>query len=479
MATEKSAVFIIFGGSGDLAHRKLYPAMYSLYKTGVLKDHFAVIGTARRPWSDDYYRSTVIDSLKDFDNDEKAMEDFSKHFFYQSHDVNDSDHYIALKKLASKLDDQFDTGHNRVYYMAIAPRFFGTVAEHINSEGLKTDGYNRLVIEKPFGRSYDSALELNNSLTKTFSESEIYRMDHYLGKYMVQQLTQIRLKNKQFEKSLNKKYISNIQVTLSESLGVEDRGGYYETAGVLRDMVQNHIMQIIGAVAMDEPAKLDSESIHEVKRDVFDSLQDLTPEEVDQNFVRGQYDEDITGSKKAYRDEDNVDPKSNIETFVAGKILLDSERWENVPFYVRSGKRMPAKSSRIDIVYNDSATELGLNPNTTVTFLIEPENGSSILVNGIDYQESNQSLIKFPEKPNYFDHEREAYESLMIDILDGNKIHFTLWDELQNAWKYVDVIRNQWDNETPDFPNYMSNTMGPDAASELLERDGNSWTWDD
>ncbi len=479
MATEKSAVFIIFGGSGDLAHRKLYPAMYSLYKEGTLKDHFAVIGTARRPWSDDYYRSTVIDSLKGIDDDEKTMTEFSKHFFYQSHDVTDSEHYIALKKLASKLDDQFDTGHNRVYYMAIAPRFFGTVAEHINSEGLKTDGYNRLVIEKPFGRSYESALELNNSLTKTFSESEIYRMDHYLGKFMVQQLTHIRLKNKNFEKSLNSQYVSNIQVTLSESLGVEDRGGYYETAGVLRDMIQNHIMQIIGAVAMDEPAKLDSESIHEVKRDVFDSLKDLKPEEVDRNFVRGQYDEDITGKMKAYRDEDNVDPKSNIETFVGGKILLDNERWNNVPFYVRSGKRMPAKSSRIDIVYNDNVSELGINPNTTVTFLIEPEDGSSILVNGIDYQESNQTLIKFPEQPDYFDNEREAYESLMIDILDGNKIHFTLWDELENAWKYVDVIRQQWDNESPIFPNYMSNTIGPDAASELLEKDGNSWVWDD
>jgi glucose-6-phosphate 1-dehydrogenase len=363
--------------------------------------------------------------------------------------------------------------------MAIAPRFFGTVAEHINSEGLKTDGYNRLVIEKPFGRSYESALELNNSLTKTFSESEIYRMDHYLGKFMVQQLTHIRLKNKNFEKSLNSQYVSNIQVTLSESLGVEDRGGYYETAGVLRDMIQNHIMQIIGAVAMDEPAKLDSESIHEVKRDVFDSLKDLKPEEVDRNFVRGQYDEDITGKMKAYRDEDNVDPKSNIETFVGGKILLDNERWNNVPFYVRSGKRMPAKSSRIDIVYNDNVSELGINPNTTVTFLIEPEDGSSILVNGIDYQESNQTLIKFPEQPDYFDNEREAYESLMIDILDGNKIHFTLWDELENAWKYVDVIRQQWDNESPIFPNYMSNTIGPDAASELLEKDGNSWVWDD
>ncbi|MFD1472467.1 glucose-6-phosphate dehydrogenase [Companilactobacillus mishanensis] len=479
MAAEKKAVFIIFGGSGDLAHRKLYPALYGLYKAGILKEHFAVIGTARRAWSDNYYRGTVVTSLLDIDDDQEKMQAFAKHFFYQSHDVTDSDHYIALKKLASKLDDQFETDQNRIYYMAIAPRFFGTVAEHINSEGLKTSGYNRLVIEKPFGRSYDSACELNGSLTKTFSENEIYRMDHYLGKQMVQQLTRIRLKNKTFEKSLNNKYVSNVQVTLSESLGVEDRGGYYETAGVLRDMIQNHIMQIIGAVAMDEPAKLDSESIHEVKREVFASLKDLTPDEVDKNFVRGQYGEDITGKQKAYRDEDNVDANSDIETFVAGKVEFDSERWGGVPFYVRSGKRMPAKSSRIDIVYNDAAEEIGIRPNTTVTILIEPEDGSYILVNGIDYLESNQDIIKFPEKEDYFDHAREAYESLMIDILDGNQIHFTMWDELQNAWKYVDIIRQKWDSETPDFPNYESNTMGPDAASELLEKDGNSWVWAD
>jgi len=478
MVKERAAIFIIFGGSGDLAHRKLYPSLFRLYKSGFLKDHFAVIGTARRPWSDDYFRETVVTSLKEsFDDDEAIMKEFAQHFFYQSHDVNDSEHYIALKNLAAKLDDQFDAGHNRVYYMAIAPRFFGTVAEHINSEGLKAEGYNRLVIEKPFGRDLDSACELNGNISKAFPEDDIYRIDHYLGKEMIQAIPNIRAHNDKFEEALNNKYVSNIQVTLAEALGVEDRGGYYETAGVLRDMVQNHIMQIIGAVASDEPEATEAKVIHKNRTELFNSLKVLTPEEVDKDFVRGQYDTDELAENKAYRQEDNVAEDSQIETFTAGKIQFNSERWSGVPFYVRSGKRMPAKSSRIDIVFNEKVEELGIRPNTVVTLLIEKVDGHKVLINGIDYKDSKQDFIKLPDETKT-DKAREAYESLIIDILAGNRIHFTLWDELRSTWKYIDAIRQRWDSQTADFPNYLSGTMGPDSAEMLLERDGNSWIWD-
>ena len=478
MVKERAAIFIIFGGSGDLAHRKLYPSLFRLYKSGFLKDHFAVIGTARRPWSDDYFRETVVTSLKEsFDDDEEIMKGFSQHFFYQSHDVNDSEHYIALKNLAAKLDDQFDAGHNRVYYMAIAPRFFGTVAEHINSEGLKAEGYNRLVIEKPFGRDLDSACELNGNISKAFPEDDIYRIDHYLGKEMIQAIPNIRAHNDKFEEALNSKYVSNIQVTLAEALGVEDRGGYYETAGVLRDMVQNHIMQIIGAVASDEPEATEAKVIHKNRTELFNSLKVLTPEEVDKDFVRGQYDTDELAENKAYRQEDNVAEDSQIETFTAGKIQFNSERWSGVPFYVRSGKRMPAKSSRIDIVFNEKVEELGIRPNTVVTLLIEKVDGHKVLINGIDYKDSKQDFIKLSDETKT-DKAREAYESLIIDILAGNRIHFTLWDELRSTWKYIDAIRQRWDSQTADFPNYLSGTMGPDSAEMLLERDGNSWIWD-
>jgi len=479
MVKEKSAIFIIFGGSGDLAHRKLYPSLFRLYKSGFLKDHFAVIGTARRPWSDDYFRQTVVTSLKESfkDDAESIMEEFAQHFFYQSHDVNDSEHYIALKNLAAKLDDQFDAGNNRVYYMAIAPRFFGTVAEHINSEGLKTSGYNRLVIEKPFGRDLDSACELNGNISKAFPEDDIYRIDHYLGKEMVQEIPSIRAHNDKFEAALNNKYISNIQVTLAESLGVEDRGGYYETAGVLRDMVQNHIMQIIGAIASDEPEATKAKQIHKNRTKLFKSLKVLTPEEVDQNFVRGQYDTDELGEEKAYRQEDNVADDSQIETYTAGKLEFNCDRWSGVPFYVRSGKRMAGKSSRIDIVFNSKVTELGIRANTVVTLLIEKVNGESILINGINYKDSGQDFIKLPDEKE-INTSREAYESLIIDILSGNRVHFTLWDELRSTWEYIDAIRQRWDSQVAEFPNYVSGTMGPDSAEMLLERDGNSWIWD-
>jgi len=479
MVKEKSAIFIIFGGSGDLAHRKLYPSLFRLYKSGFLKDHFAVIGTARRPWSDDYFRQTVVTSLKESfkDDAESIMEEFAQHFFYQSHDVNDSEHYIALKNLAAKLDDQFDAGNNRVYYMAIAPRFFGTVAEHINSEGLKTSGYNRLVIEKPFGRDLDSACELNGNISKAFPEDDIYRIDHYLGKEMVQEIPSIRAHNDKFEAALNNKYISNIQVTLAESLGVEDRGGYYETAGVLRDMVQNHIMQIIGAIASDEPEATKAKQIHKNRTKLFKSLKVLTPEEVDQNFVRGQYDTDELGEEKAYRQEDNVADDSQIETYTAGKLEFNCDRWSGVPFYVRSGKRMAGKSSRIDIVFNSKVTELGIRANTVVTLLIEKVNGESILINGINYKDSGQDFIKLPDEKE-INTSREAYESLIIDILSGNRVHFTLWDELRSTWEYIDAIRQRWDSQVAEFPNYVSGTMGPDSAEMLLERDGNSLIWD-
>ncbi|WP_129045292.1 glucose-6-phosphate dehydrogenase [Companilactobacillus metriopterae] len=479
MSEEKSAVFIIFGASGDLAHRKLYPALFRLYKSGYLKDHFAVIGTARRPWTDDYFRETIEESLnneiKNINSND--ISEFVKHFFYMSHDVNDAAHYIALKELAASLDDQFETNSNRVYYMAIAPRFFGTVAEHINSEGLKTEGFNRLVIEKPFGRDYASAEELNNDISQAFTEEEIYRIDHYLGKKMVQEIANIREKNTTFEKILNNKYVSNIQVTLAESLGVEERGGYYETSGVLRDMVQNHIMQIIGSLAVDHPEiKKDSE-VHELKNELFASLKILTPETVDDNFIRGQYDTDEKGQMKAYRQEDNVDPNSNIDTYAAGKMEFAIDRWENVPFYVRSGKRLVDKSSRIDIVFNDKVTEFGIDANTVVTLYIEPSEGSNIQVNGKDYLEGDQNLIKFPEQADYFDNAREAYESLIIDILSGNKVNFTFWNELQSTWKYIDVIRQKWDSEEPDFPNYLSMTRGPALSDLLLAQDNNKWVW--
>ncbi|MFR7699163.1 MAG: glucose-6-phosphate dehydrogenase, partial [Lacticaseibacillus paracasei] len=254
MPEESRAVIIIFGGSGDLASRKLYPALFNLYRRGVLAEHFAVIGTARRPWTDDHYHEVVENAVAGDDVDRDQAKAFAQHFFYQSHDVTDADHYITLKNLAAKLDDQYVTGGNRIFYMAMAPDFFETIASHLKSEHLLTErGFNRLIIEKPFGHDYASAKELNDSLTATFDDDQIFRIDHYLGKEMIQNLLAFRFDNTIFEGVWNKDYIDNIQITLSEAVGVEERAGYYEKAGALRDMVQNHVMQVLSYLTMPKP----------------------------------------------------------------------------------------------------------------------------------------------------------------------------------------------------------------------------------
>lgn len=487
MKHEQPALFIIFGASGDLAHRKLYPALFNLYRNGYIDESFAVIGTARRDWSDDFFRDIVKDSLRKFCVDKAVIDKFIAHFYYQSHDVNDAKHYTILKKLAQKLDDKYELAGNRVYYMAISPTLFGTVAGHIKSENLITEnGFNRLVIEKPFGHDYESALQLNNEISQTFDEKQIYRIDHYLGKEMIQNIPVLRFNNPIIENIWNNKYISNIQITLAESLGVEERGGYYDGSGALRDMIQNHVMQILAQLAMDKPAEFTSSEVHKAKKNLFESLRILKPEEVKENFVRGQYGTNLTQTKNSYREESNISKDSETETFVAGKILIDTKSFSGVPFYVRSGKRLASKNTRIDIVFKELPNNIfgesyaGKVGQNILSIIVEPEQGYELILNGtkigmnlanepfkMDYKYSEKQLSEIPE----------AYERLMINILAGDQTSFTHWDELSSTWKYVDIIRQKWDDEEIEFPNYTSGTMGPDAAEKLPEKDGNKWIW--
>lgn len=344
---EQAALFTIFGGTGDLAKRKLYPSLFRLYRKGNLAEHFAVIGTARRPWSDDHYREIVRETIKDIAPTEEEAEEFSNHFYYLSHNVNDTEHYDQLKELSDQLDDKYSLKGNRIYYLAMAPQFFGTIVNHLKSQEILTStGYNRLVIEKPFGFDYDSANELNNQIRKVFPEQDIFRIDHYLGKEMIQNISVIRFANNIFESLWNNRYIENVQITFSEALGVEDRGGYYEHSGALKDMVQNHILQVVALLAMEVPTSFSNKSIREEKVKVLQAIRRYDSEEVLQNFVRGQYDAGMLDDKKfvAYHDEPNVSEDSLMETFVAGKFLIDNFRWSGVPFYVRTGKRMTEKA---------------------------------------------------------------------------------------------------------------------------------------
>lgn len=483
MPKEQCSIITIFGGSGDLARRKLYPSLYQLFRRGVLGEHFAVIGTARRPWTNEFYRDIVSGSLENEPNtNADSVQRFASHFYYQSHDVTDADHYVTLKNLSNKLDEQYGAGGNRLFYMAMAPRFFGTIASHIRSEKLLSpSGYNRLIIEKPFGRDFASAKELNDSIGAAFNEDQIYRIDHYLGKEMVQGLLALRFTNPLLTPIWNKDYISDVQITLSENVGVEERAGYYETAGALRDMVQNHIMQLIAYVAMRQPETFTPEAVHAAKNELFANLPVLTPEQAKRDWIRGQYV--AANDQPAYREEDGVASDSTIETYVAGRLMLSDPRWEGVPFYVRTGKRMPRKATEITINFKPLEHNIfdvvGCNEARTnrLTVFVEPEQGYTLTLNGKTLGSEyalRQDPLSFRYPQDKIDEAPEAYERLIQDALMGDQTNFTRWQEQDATWKYVDVVRQAWDDDAP-LAMYEAGSHGPAEADQLLERDGFKW----
>lgn len=482
MVEEKKTLFIIFGGSGDLAHRKLYPALYQLYLKGFLAQHFAVIGTARRPWSDDYFRETILKNLKG--GRKEQQQQFAQHFYYQSHDVQDADHYIILKKLIDKLDQKYQLQGNRLFYMAMAPALFGTIAAHLKSEHLLSqEGYSRLVIEKPFGHDYQSAAELNQAITSTFDRDQVFRIDHYLGKEMMQNIPYLRFSNPILSQVWNRDFIDNVQITLSESLGVEERGGYYEHAGALRDMVQNHIMQIIAMLTFPKPDALCDRDYETAKSAVFDHLQDLNQSDIQSQFVRGQYGPSQDGKIQGYRQEDQVDPRSNTETFVAGEIQVNLPDWQDVPFYVRTGKRLAQKQTRIDLVFKKAKTNLFNEPAQPVVFsiVIDPTATLSLRLNGKALGQNTdldvQQLVKQASDSEQ-EKEPDAYERLLLEALLGQQRNFVPWPHMAGAWQFIDKIRAAWAKcDCPDFPNYQAGSMGPKAADDLLARSGRAWLY--
>ncbi|APR28762.1 glucose-6-phosphate dehydrogenase [Pediococcus acidilactici] len=488
---EQKALFIIFGGTGDLAYRKLYPALFNLYEKGYLKENFAVIGTARRPWSNDHYHEVVMSAIEDSGRDagrtnSELPRKFASHFYYQSHNVDDAEHYVALRDLADQLDEKYQLNGNRIFYLAMAPRFFGTIAGHLKDQKLLTEGsgFNRLIIEKPFGRDYQSAKELNDSISGSFDEEQIFRIDHYLGKEPIQSIAGLRFGNALFNSLWNKEHIDNIQITLAESLGVEERAGYYETAGAMRDMLQNHIMQIVSLLTMERPEVFDSKHLQDKKIEALENIQTYSKEEAALNFVRGQYGEDVAHTKLAYREEEGTADDSSIETFVAGKLITHNPSLDGVPIYVRTGKRLAKKSTQINVVFkNDDQNIFNSDPNqkletNVLTLHIEPDQGFTLQFNT---KKGNQGYQLSPVHLRYRKSASEkaktpdAYESLIRDALMGNKTNFAHWHEVRKAWQIVDVIRQVWDAETPDFPNYASGSMGPQAADDLLARDGRQW----
>ena len=476
MFEEMKALYIIFGATGDLASRKLYPALYKLYKKGCLKDHFAVIGTARRDWSDEHYQEVVREAVGSSDEDAQA---FSSHFRYQSHNVKDTAHYNTLKDLADSLDTKYEIEGNRIFYLSMSPTFFGTIATHLRDQRLVTEnGFNRVVIEKPFGTDLESSKELNDEINAAFDEDQLYRIDHYLGKEMVQNILALRFSNRIIQDSWNSETLSSIQITLAEDLGVEERAEYYDKTGALRDMVQNHVLQIVSLLTMDEPESFTTEN---VRRQKLALLESLKQPDVDKEFVRGQYTESQNGEAEGYRQEEKVDPESKTETFVAGKVIIDSDNWRDVPVYIRTGKRMKQKTSRIDVLWKKTDQELFEEHESRLTIHISPDEGFEMQLNGKEIgpgMHLRPVILQSIRSEETLEESPEAYEKLLLDVLEGDETNFAHWGEVAASWKYIDHIRQAWDTSDKDIAFYPAHTMGPKEADDLLALDGQKWICD-
>ncbi|WP_416054338.1 glucose-6-phosphate dehydrogenase [Fictibacillus sp. KU28468] len=481
------ACIVLFGATGDLAHRKLYPALFQLYQKQKLNEKFAVIGVGRKEFSHEKFQEDVklsISKEQNIQNDK--VDEFISHFYFLQMDVTNEKSYQDLKALADELDSKYSLGGNRMYYLAMAPQFFGTIPSFLKSEGLtETEGWQRLVIEKPFGHDLHSATELNEQLQKSFPEESIYRIDHYLGKEMVQNIQVIRFGNAIFESIWNNKYISSVQITSSETLGVEDRASYYEKSGAILDMLQNHMLQMAMMVAMEPPGGLDPKLIRDEKVKVLRALRFYNEEEVAKNVIRGQYKEGTMNGKTvpAYVDEENVDPASKTDTFVAARVFIDNFRWAGVPFYLRTGKRMATKATEIVVQFKNGPMALyhehddHYQPNL-LRIHIQPDEGLSLSLNA---KPQGDFPALLPINMSYCNNchnelnSPEAYEKLMHDCLLGNSTYFTRWDEVALSWEFIDGITNAWRNGNIPLYKYSSGTMGPLEAEELLNEDGYTW----
>lgn len=484
-------MLIVFGGTGDLAHRKIYPAIYNLYVSGRLPEHFATVAIGRRDKTQETFREEAANAIRSFSRENQGNEEDLKQivsrFYYHRTDFTDFGGYEKLKEYLIQLDDIYQTNGNRIFYLAVAPEHFGVIVRHLAQSGLTglNRGYKRVVIEKPFGKNLQSATELNNIITNVFQEDQIYRIDHFLGKEMLQNIMVIRFANALFEPLWNNKYIDHIQITSSETLGVENRGGYYETAGAMRDMMQNHMLQLLMLTAMEAPVSLNTHDVRDEKVRVLKAISPMEPEMVKSHVIRGQYGEGMINGRRvpAYRAEDRVSSDSMTETFMAMKVKIENFRWAGVPFYLRTGKRMPVKTTRIVVQFLPLPEILyykefqNLEPNRLI-IEIQTREGVIIRFNGKKPDTRSEIIpveLDFCQNCAVGEVSPDAYEKLLLDVMAGDSTLFTRWDEVEYSWKLMDNISRAWSLDQPDCPIYASGSWGPAEADELMKRDGRSW----
>jgi len=479
---------VIFGATGDLAKRKLFPALYGLHRSRLLPPSFTVVGVGRSKRTSQEFQKAVRESIDTFSRlkvtDENDWNQFVSHFYYAMADVNHPKGYAAIKEIIEINEEKHHMPGNRMFYLAIAPNLFGTVSVNLKESGLTdTPGWKRLIIEKPIGHDYESAKHLNEQMKKTFAEEEIYRIDHYLGKEMVQNIDVLRFANSMFEPLWNHHFIECVQITASETVGVEDRANYYDHAGALRDMVQNHMLQMLMMVCMEPPSRLKTEAIHDEKIKVLRSLRRYSEEEAARFVVRGQYGPGrIKGQAvPGYRDEKNVNSESETETFVAAKLYVDNLRWAGVPFYIRTGKRMAEKATEIVIQFKEMPKNLYFNKNNDLgpnllVINIQPVEGIQMVLNAKKPGTDDQIVPVAMEFCNNCDQgSPEAYESLIHDAIIGDQTFFTHWDEVSLSWKFIDPIRRAWNEGKDELHLYESGSWGPAAADRLLAEEGHAW----
>jgi glucose-6-phosphate 1-dehydrogenase len=475
---------VIFGASGDLTSKKLMPALYSLALRRLLPDKFGIVGAARSEESDDAFRERMKQAVKDHARDpfkDEVWDELAAGMRYVTLDFADDKGEDALAEKLTELDEERGTLGNRVYYFAVPPSAIGTLVEEIAARR-SAEGWVRLVIEKPFGHDLESARELNAKLQESFAENEVYRIDHYLGKETVQNMLALRFANGIFEPIWNRQFIDHVQITVAESIGIEGRAGYYEQAGAIRDIFQNHLLQLVAITAMEPPIDFTADSVRNEKLKVLKSMHTPGPKHI----VRGQYGPGfVEGVEvRGYREEEGVAPGSMTETFVAAKLFVDNWRWADTPFYVRMGKRLARRETTIAIQFKRAphppfaqTADEDLRPNTLLIH-VQPNEGISLAI-GAKVPGQGMTIrtvhMDFLYGGAFREGLPDAYERLILDAMLGDATLFTRSDEIEEQWALVDAIVSFWRRDRVSFPNYPAGTWGPAAADELMQRDGRSW----
>ena len=491
--TPEPCTVVIFGATGDLTHRKLVPALYNLQRERLLPPGFSVVGFARRDWSDDFFRDSLLNDAKEFSRSgiEPALWDsFAQGVSYVQSSFDDPAGYQKLAERLRELDEQRGASGNRLFYLSTPPESYATIIQQLGAAGLARspgEGWTRIIIEKPFGRDLGSARALNAEVHKVFDESQVYRIDHYLGKETVQNILVFRFANGIFEPLWDRRYVDHVQITVAETVGLEGRGGYYEHAGAMRDMVQNHLMQLLTLTAMEPPIGYRADAVRDEKVKVLRAIRPIAPEQVEQFTVRGQYGPGTAGGQAVpgYRQEEGVAPDSNTETYVALQFYIDNWRWAGVPFLLRTGKRLPKRVSEIAIQFRsaplmlfDSGPLSDIEPNV-LAMQVQPDEGITLRFDSKVPGQVNQIrpvTMDFRYNAAFGVESPEAYERLLLDAMLGDSTLFTRSDEVEASWSLITPIHQGWAQTAPPaFPNYDAGTWGPKAADALLGKEWRAW----